>query len=204
MRCILHELHSNAFVCYLHASPHKVHSVDTLHSDALAFLRILTHSSAFRCIHSHTHSLVYTDAFTRVCSLVYAFDEDLDWHVVAHGCSYGTPYGTPTARPAHIRPCEFGFGLESARLLLCKYVCGPWCILVHSDAFLCIHVHSCAFLSIMKRVRSRPGAHRNRVFFLLSALEYIMMHSDASQVECSTFKTHQAENVLECVKMRHV
>ena len=73
----------------------------------------------------------------------------------AHGCSYGTPYGTPTARPAHIRPCEFG--LESARLLLCKYVCGPWCILVHSDAFLCIHVHSCAFLSIMKRVRRAPA-----------------------------------------------
>jgi hypothetical protein len=60
---------------HLYASPHKVHSVDTLHSDALAFLRILTHSSAFRCIHSHTHSLVYADAFTRVCSLVYAFDE---------------------------------------------------------------------------------------------------------------------------------
>jgi len=65
---------------HLYASLYKVHSVDTLHSDALAFLRILTHSSAFEYIHSHTHSLhvVYTDAFTRVCSLVYAFDEDLD------------------------------------------------------------------------------------------------------------------------------
>ena len=109
------------------------------------------------------------------------------------------------ARPQPVQPISVHeFGLESARLLLCKYVCGPWCILVHSDAFLCIHVHSCAFLSIMKRVRSRPSAHRNRVFFLLSALEYIMMHSDASQVECSTFKMHQAENVLKCVKMRHV
>jgi hypothetical protein len=112
------------------------------------------------------------------------------------------------ARPQPVQPisvhvtCEFG--LESARLLLCKYVCGPWCILVHSDAFLCILVHSGAFLSIMKRVRSRPGAHRNRIIFLLSALEYIIMQLNASQIECSTFKMHQAENVLECVKMRHV
>jgi len=58
---------------HLYASPHKVHSVDTLHSDALAFLRIQAHSDAFRCIHSHTHSPVYADAFTRVCTLVYAF-----------------------------------------------------------------------------------------------------------------------------------
>jgi hypothetical protein len=131
-------------------------------------------------------------------SLVYAFDEDLDgtwvllWHALWH------------AQPVQPISVHVSLALSPLRLLLCKYVCGPWCILVHSDAFLCIHVHSCAFLSIMKRVRSRPGAHRNRVFFLLSALEYIMMHSDASQVECSTFKTHQAENVLECVKMRHV
>jgi hypothetical protein len=160
-----------------------------------------------RCILTHSHSYVFkriqmhslTHAFTcvRRCIHIQVWRWRLGWHVVAHGCFYGTPYGMPTARPAHIRPSEFG--LESARLLLCKYVCGPWCILVHSDAFWRIHVHSGAFLSIMKRVRSRPGAHRNRVFFLLSALEYITMHLNASQVECSTFKMHQAENVLECV-----
>ena len=32
---------------HLYASTHKVHSVDTLHSDALAFLRIQAHSNAF-------------------------------------------------------------------------------------------------------------------------------------------------------------
>jgi hypothetical protein len=37
-----------------------------------------------------------------------------------------------------------------------------------------------------------------------SSLKYTIMHINASQVECSTFKMHQAENVLECVKMRHV
>jgi len=35
-------------------------------------------------------------------------------------------------------------------------------------------------------------------------IEITIMHINASQVECSTFKMHQAENVLECVKMRHV
>lgn len=76
--CIIVHLQCVAFYMsciqmHLYASPHKVHSVDTLHSDALAFLRILTHSSAFRCIHSHTHSLVYADAFTSKSE-----DEDLD------------------------------------------------------------------------------------------------------------------------------
>ena len=57
---------------HLYASPHEVHSVDTLHSDALAFLRIQAHSDAF----THTRiqlPYMYADAFTRACSLVYAF-----------------------------------------------------------------------------------------------------------------------------------
>ena len=41
---------------HLNASPHKVHSVDTLHSDALVFLRIQVHSDAF------THTRIITDA----------------------------------------------------------------------------------------------------------------------------------------------
>jgi len=44
MSCI--QMHSNAF-------PHKVHSVDTLHSDALVFLRIQVHSDAFT--HTRIH-----------------------------------------------------------------------------------------------------------------------------------------------------
>ena len=48
----------------LYASTHKVHSVDTLHSDALAFLRILTRSDAFTrtlihlCTQMHSYALV--------------------------------------------------------------------------------------------------------------------------------------------------
>ena len=84
-------------------------------------------------------------------SLVYAFDEDLDgtwvllWHALWH------------AQPVQPISVNVSLALSPLRLLLCKYVCGPWCILVHSDAFLCIHVHSCAFLSIMKRVRRAPA-----------------------------------------------
>ena len=162
------------------------------HSHSYAFKRIQMHSlthaftSVRRCIHSCM--------LTRVC-----IRWRLGWHM-------GALMARLMARPQPVQPISVhvSLALSPLRLLLCKYVCGPWCILVHSDAFLCIHVHSCAFLSIMKRVRSRPGAHRNRVFFLLSALEYIIMHLNASQIECSTFKMHQAENVLECVKMRHV
>ena len=133
--------------------------------------------------------------------------------VVAHGCSMGTPYGTPTARPASISvasTCEFG--LESARLLLCKYV---WfhspvhsnafchsclCILVHSDAYdasifpwkcgstvRCIQVYYHAFLRILVHTDAYDasmiaprGAHPNRVLFLHSALEYKIMHMNAS------------------------
>ena len=156
----------------------------------------LTH--AFTSVHRCIHSCM----LTRVCirwrlGLTCSGTWVLLWHALWHAHSPSSPYPSMWVWP----------WVRSASLLF-KYVCVVpgvfWCILTHSCAFMCIHVHSCAFLSIMKRVRSRPGAHRNRVFFLLSALEYIMMHSDASQVECSTFKTHQAENVLECVKMRHV
>jgi hypothetical protein len=58
---------------HLYASPHKVHSVDTLHSDALAFLRIQAHSDAFTHTRIHQctqmHSLVYAHS----CMHSYAF-----------------------------------------------------------------------------------------------------------------------------------
>ena len=138
---------------------------------------------------------------------------------MAHGCSIGTPYGR-MARPQPVQPIPVHVSLALSPLgfsCVSMCLCGPWCILVHSDAFLCIHVHSCAFLSIMKRVRSRPGAHRNRVFSLLSALEYIMMHSDASQVEnaahskrtklrmywnalrCGMYRMQHTKNAHECI-----
>jgi hypothetical protein len=44
---------------HLYASPHKLHSVDTLHSDALAFLRIQVHSNAFIHTRIRLHSHVY-------------------------------------------------------------------------------------------------------------------------------------------------
>ena len=51
--CIFAHSKYGAFICiivHLYASPHKVHSVDTLHSDTLAFLRIQAH------IHGALHS----------------------------------------------------------------------------------------------------------------------------------------------------
>ena len=56
--CIIVHLQCVAFYMsciqmHLYASPHKVHSVDTLHSDALAFLRIQAHSDAFT--HTRIH-----------------------------------------------------------------------------------------------------------------------------------------------------
>jgi hypothetical protein len=44
---------------HLYASPHKLHSVDTLHSDALAFLRIHAHSNASIHTRIRLHSHVY-------------------------------------------------------------------------------------------------------------------------------------------------
>ena len=132
--CIIVHLQCVAFYMsciqmHLYASPHKVYSVNTLHSDALAFLRIQAHSDAFthtyaftsvrRCIHSCMHTRVSIRMKTwMTCSGTWV----LHWHALWQN-------GTPTARPAHTRPCEFG--LQSARLLLCKYV---WS-LVYSGAF---------------------------------------------------------------------
>ena len=74
--CILLHSESGAFICiivhsqcvafytsciqmHLYASPHKLHSVDTLHSDALAFLRIHAHSNAYIHTRIRLHSHVY-------------------------------------------------------------------------------------------------------------------------------------------------
>ena len=48
---------------HLYASTHKVHSVDTLHSDALAFLRIQAHSDAFTRTHIHLCTQMNSYAF---------------------------------------------------------------------------------------------------------------------------------------------
>ena len=78
---------------HLYASTHKVHSVDTLHSDALAFLRIQAHSDAF------THTRIQGECrppkglaqlqdacmLTRVCILThsYAFS-----HTLTHSSAF--------------------------------------------------------------------------------------------------------------------
>ena len=66
---------------HLYAFKHKVHSVDTLHSDALAFLRIQAHEDAF----THTSSqgecrppkglaqLQDSCMLTRVCILTHSY-----------------------------------------------------------------------------------------------------------------------------------
>ena len=153
------------------------------HSHSYAFKRIQMHSLTYaftsvrRCIHSCMHTRVSIRMKTwMTCSGTWV----LHWHALWQN-------GTPTARPAHTRPCEFG--LESARLLSCVSMCGPWCILAHSYAFLRIHMHSCAFLSIMKRVRSRPGAHRNRV---LNPPKCTGIHNNAS--ECITGRMQHIQN----------
>jgi hypothetical protein len=175
---------------HLYASPHKVHSVDTLHSDS--------HSYAFKCI--QMHSLTHAFTCVRRCIHIQVWRWRLGWHVVAHGCSYGTPYGTPTARPAHIRCVHMWVWpwVRSASLLCIKYVCVvPGCILVHSDAFLCIHVHSCAFLSIMKRVRSLI-----EIGHFSSYCKCTGIHNNAS--ECITDRMQHIQNApsWECIEMR--
>jgi hypothetical protein len=130
-----------------------------------------THLSAYSCIwmhfqhfHWHAFTSVRRCAFTRVCTM-YAHScmqhsyEDLDdmlWHM-------GAPLARLMARPQPVQPIPVHVSLALSPLgFSCVSMCGPWCILAHSDAFVCINVHSCAFLRIMKRVRSRPGARPNR------------------------------------------
>ena len=80
---------------HLYASPHEVHSVDTLHSDALAFLRIQAHSDAF------THTRIQGECrppkglaqlqdscmLTRVCILTHSYA-----YVSIHMYSYAFVY----------------------------------------------------------------------------------------------------------------
>ena len=101
---------------HVYASTHKVHSVDTLHSDALAFLRIQAHSDAF----THTRIQPTVDTVEEEGDGEES-DDDLDgipcsgtwvlhWHAFWHARSPSSPYPSM-------------FGLESARRLLC--MCGP-------------------------------------------------------------------------------
>jgi hypothetical protein len=134
--CICSALHSTwvAFKCIC-MPPHIRCILSTrcilTHSHSYAFKRIQMHSLTYaftsvrRCIHSCMHTRVSIRMKTwMACSGTWV----LHWHALWQN-------GTPTARPAHTRPCEFG--LESARLLLCKYV---WS-LVYSGAFwrICMH-----------------------------------------------------------------
>jgi len=147
----------------------------------------LTHAftSVRRCIHSCM--------LTRVC-----IRWRLGWHVVAHGCSYGTPYGTPTARPAHIRPCEFG--LESARLLFCVSMC-VWS-LVYSGAFWRILVHSCAFMCILKHHEASKIASRRSSKSGIFPPKCTGIHNDAFR--CITGRMQHIQNApsWECIGMR--
>ena len=75
--CIL--MHSQRVAFYmsciqmhLYASTHKVHSVDTLHSDALAFLRIQAHSDAFTRTRIQMHSLAHAFTCVRRCSRMHS------------------------------------------------------------------------------------------------------------------------------------
>jgi hypothetical protein len=127
---------------HLYASTHKVHSVDTLHSDALAFLRIQTHSrcgavymscilmhlyasthkvhSVARCILTHSHS--YTFKRIQMHSLTHAVRESAD-----------LPRGWLSSKTrACIRMHSYAFV----------------CIRMHSYAFVCIRTHSYAFVRI--------------------------------------------------------
>ena len=83
-------------------------------------------------------------------SLVYAFDEDLDgtWVLLWHALWHAQPV-QPISVHVSLALSPLGFS--------CVSMCGPWCILAHSDAFVCINVHSCAFLRIMKRVDRAPA-----------------------------------------------
>ena len=83
---------------HLYAFKHKVHSVDTLHSDALAFLRIQAHEDAFthtriqgecgppkglaQLQDAHAHSCMHSYAFVRIRTHSYAFLRIM-MHVIA-------------------------------------------------------------------------------------------------------------------------
>jgi len=75
---------------------------------------------------------------------------------------------------------------------------------MHLHAFSCLQLQKDP--AQLRQLRGVDGLRRDGAVLVahLSAPEYMIMHLNAAQVECSTFKMHQAENVLECVKMQHV
>jgi hypothetical protein len=197
--CICSALHSTwvAFKCIC-MPPHIRCILSTrcilTHSHSYAFKRIQMHSlthaftSVRRCIHSCM--------LTRVC-----IRWRLGWHVVAHGCSIGTPYGR-MARPQPVQPIPVHVSLAFSPLgSSCVSMCGPWCILAHSDAFVCINVHSCAFLRIMKRVDRAPAliqiVRKSGIF----PPKWTEIHNNAHK--CITGRMQHIQNApsWECVGM---
>jgi hypothetical protein len=160
---------------------------------------ILTHSHsyAFKCIQMHS----LTHAFTSVRRCI-------------HSCML-------------TRVCIRLHSYVSVCIRLHSYAFV--CICMHLHAFSCLQLQKDpAQLRQLRGVVGR-AAHLRRQLVdglrqdgavlvahlgVLLLLEDVRIHNNASewstrwqpssQIECSTFKMHQAENVLECVKMRHV
>ena len=83
----------------------------------------------------------------------------------------------------------------------CVSMCGPWCILAHSDAFVCINVHSCAFLRIMKRVDRAPALIQIVRKSGLFPPKWTEIHKNAHK--CITGRMQHIQNApsWECVGM---
>ena len=138
---------------HLYAFKHKVHSVDTLHSDALAFLRIQAHEDAF------THTRIQGECgppkglaqlqdacmLTRVCILThsYAFSHTLT-HSSAFRCinSHTQSGRVQTSQGAGSAP-------RLVHAHSCMHSDAFVCIRMHSYVFICIRIHSYAFVCIL-------------------------------------------------------
>ena len=143
---------------HLYASTHKVHSVDTLHSDALAFLRIQAHSNAF------THTRIQGECrppkglaqLQDSCMLARLLLCKYVWsHSQVHSCAFWR---------IHVHSCV------SIHVSLALSPLGVSCVCVdhesgafvricaHSDAFEGIVVHSHASCSMYQAIIAVRGA----------------------------------------------
>ena len=127
---------------HLYASPHKLHSVDTLHSDALAFLRINAHSNAFIHTRIRLHSHVYAlgdgeesdeDLDVDMCSGTWV----LHGHALWHAHSPSSPY---PLRP-HVSLALSPLGFSCVSMCGSTVRCIPTHSVTHACAFLCILTH---------------------------------------------------------------
>ena len=98
---------------HLYASTHKVHSVDTLHSDALAFLRIQAHSDAF------THTRIQGE-----CRPPKGLAQLQDAFMCVHPCEFGL-------ESARRLLCMCGPRVRR----ICVHLCAFWRILTYLCAF---------------------------------------------------------------------